>query len=87
MEQTSNYWNFIMNYLPNYSSDNRVLASDILFRYLDNDEVSEEDIIKIKEECNNIDAVIEELKRIDSMLLSEAMDAYFDKLKQACKRK
>lgn len=42
---TSNYWDFIMDYLPYYSSDNRVLKSDILFRFLDNDEIAEEDIV------------------------------------------
>ena len=49
---TSNYWDFIMAYLPYYSSDNRVLKSDILYRFLDNDEIAEEDIANIKGEYN-----------------------------------
>ena len=82
---TSNYWDFIMDYLPYYSSDNRVLKSDILFRFLDNDEIAEEDIVNIKREYKSIDAVIEELKRIDKALFSESMDAYYKDLKQSCK--
>ena len=39
-----NYWDFVMDYLPNYSSRDDVLKSDIFQRYIDGEDVCEEDI-------------------------------------------
>lgn len=80
MNNQANYWDFIAAYLPGYESDDRVLLSDILFRFLNNEEVNEKDIAYIKSELKNTDGVIAELKRIDLMLLSEAMDSYYEKI-------
>lgn len=80
MKNKSNYWDLIMDNLPCYSSDDRVLRSDILFRFIDNDEVADEDIANINREFKNRDEVIEELKRIDLILLKEAMDSYYNNL-------
>lgn len=43
MEYNTARWSFIEQYHPNYYSDDRVLLHEILFRYLDDDEVAEED--------------------------------------------
>lgn len=77
----SSYWDFVMEYLPCFSSDNRVLWSDILSRYLVGEEVDESDLRYIFENFKNRDEVVEELKRIDKILIGEAIDAYYDKLK------
>ena len=37
-------WKFIEDYLPNYSSRDDVLCDDILYRYIDGDEVCQDDI-------------------------------------------
>lgn len=39
-------WNFIAEYLPDYYSRSDVLRSDILFRFLDDDELWESDLNK-----------------------------------------
>ncbi len=36
------YWSFIETYLPDYSKWDDVLMSDILARFLDNEEIAEE---------------------------------------------
>lgn len=74
----TNYWTFIENYLPNYSSRGDVLWSDILMRYIDNEEVAKEDLKRIKEEIGlNKQTVVQELKRIDQLLFAESLNAYF----------
>lgn len=73
------YWDFIAEYLPNYYSDNRVLWSDICLRYLDDDEISEEDVAHIEKGYKNKMEVLEELKRIDKILWGEAIDAFYEK--------
>lgn len=44
MDNSNNYWDFIGAYLPNYSSNDNVFWSDILFRYVNDEEVSEDDL-------------------------------------------
>ena len=45
-------WRFIEDYLPNYSSRDDILRNDILFRYLDDDDVCDEDMQWIQAEFN-----------------------------------
>lgn len=82
MEQIgTGYWDFIMTYLPYYYSDDRVLRSDILFRYINNEDVNVEDICMIQKEYPTRQDVINELRRIDWMLLHEAIDAFKEQYK------
>jgi hypothetical protein len=69
------YWAFIEQYLPDYSSRDDVLHSDILTRYLDGEEVCEEDLPWIAELGTRED-VVAELIDIDSDLLQRALEAY-----------
>ena len=72
------YWSFIEAYLPNYSRRDDVLMSDILARFLDNEEIAEEDAEMIASVYgNNKDLVRQELLRLDKGLMAEAMEAYF----------
>lgn len=76
-----NYWEFIGQYLPKYHADNRVLMSDILFKYINDEEMSEEDIMYVEREYHNKDVVLKELKRLDLELLEESLDAFYKELK------
>ena len=71
------YLRFIEKYHPRYSSDDRVLLCDILFRYLSNDEVSNEDLKWIKDEFDSKKEVLQELKRLEINLFSEALGYYY----------
>lgn len=74
-ERAFAYWPFIEQYLPDYSSRDDVLHSDILTRYLDGEEVWEGDLPWIAELGTRED-VVAELIDIDSCLLQEAIEAY-----------
>lgn len=77
----SNIWGFIGEYLPNYHSRDDVLKSDILFRFIDGDEVIEEDRKWIKEEFgNDINAIKQECIRLDKIFVSEALDNFYEHL-------
>ena len=74
----SNLWHFIETYLPNYSSRDDVLRSDILYRYLTNDDVDEEDKKWIaKEFKNDFNAIKQECIRLDLKFLSESLETYY----------
>ena len=73
------YLNFIQRNHPNYSSDDRVLICDILFRYIDDDDVSPEDLIWIKKDFRTKEDVLKELKRLETSLFSEALDSFYYK--------
>ncbi|MBQ8222545.1 MAG: 6-phospho-beta-glucosidase [Bacteroidales bacterium] len=79
----SSYWEFIAEYLPYYSSDDRVLWSDILSRYLNGEEVSDEDLRCIYTSFKNREEVVEELIRTDLVLFEEAINAYYEPLKRS----
>lgn len=71
-------WRFIEEYLPNYSSRDDVLRDDILFRFVDGDDVSKEDLKWIEDEFkNDKNLVKEELIRLESRFMVEAMKAYW----------
>lgn len=72
------YWSFIEAYLPNYSRRDDVLMSDILARFLDDEEIAEEDADMINRVySNNKELVRKELLNLDKGLMAEAMEAYF----------
>jgi hypothetical protein len=74
-ERAFSYWPFIEEYLPDYYSSDQVLHSDILTRYLDGEDVSEDDLPWIAELGTRED-VVAELIDIDSDLLQRALEAY-----------
>lgn len=77
MEKDFSYLRFIENYHPRYSSDDRVLKCDILFRYLDGDEVSDDDLEWIRHDFADKKGVLDELKRMEVQLFSEALDNFY----------
>ena len=62
----SDLWSFIATNLPNYSSRDDVLRSDILFRFLNNEDVDESD----------------KQWRFDLKFLSESLESYYSRLAQ-----
>lgn len=73
------YWDTIMEYLPYYHKRDDVLLSDILARYIDDEEVCESDLKMIELEYGSEkQAVKEALFRLDSQLIIEAMRVMYD---------
>lgn len=88
-EATNNYtgyfWRFIEKYLPNYSSRDDVLRDDILFRFITNDEVCEEDLAWIANDFNSDKKLVkEELVRLETKFAEEALGAYYNQYHISC---
>ena len=76
---TDCFWNFIEEYLPNYSSRDDVLCDDILFRFITNDEVCEEDLVWIANDFNSDKSLVKaELVRLETKFAEEALTAYYE---------
>lgn len=76
-----NLWRFFEKYLPNYYSRDDVLLDDILFKYIDGDEVCEEDMKWIEVEFNSDKTLVkEELVRLETKFATEALRSYYDSL-------
>lgn len=71
-ELPNNYWNFIEKYLPNYTRRNDVLESDILTRYVENEEVDEDDLEWLPE---NKEEARKQLEELDVELYNESVEA------------
>lgn len=79
----SDLWSFIATNLPDYSSRDDVLRSDILFRFLNNEDVDESDKQWIKQEFgNDINLIKQECFRFDLKFLSESLESYYSRLAQ-----
>lgn len=74
---TCEHWSFIERYLPDYYSNENVLVSDILFRYLTGEEVSSSDQMWIQTEFNDRVEILAELIKIDTTLFSKLLTAYY----------
>ncbi len=76
----SDLYLFIADYLPNYYSRNDVLESDILFRFLTNEEINEYDKKWIKEEYgNDINAIKHRCIDLDKKFVEESLENYYKK--------
>lgn len=76
MESEHGYWDFIEKYLPDYYTNDLVLRSDILWRYVDNDDVDGSDKIWIEEEFATKTEIVEEIVRIETQLFENALRNY-----------
>jgi len=76
MERENGYWQLIEKYLPDYYTSDQVLRSDILWRYVDGEEVSDDDIEWIEAEFVDKREVLAEIARIESGLFTDAMTNY-----------
>lgn len=64
-------WHIIECFLPDYYHRNEVLRSDILQRYVDNEEVCEEDLDWLPK---SKEVALKELNELDQELLEESLD-------------
>ena len=73
-----NYWDVVSDNLPNYHRRDDVLESDILTRYLDGDEVNDDDLGWIANSFSGDGEVLLCLQELDTKLYSEALEACKD---------
>lgn len=78
-ERKSDYWNFISDYLPDYYTNDNVLLSNLLYRYLTEDDFEPEDKEMIESKYgSDKEKVRKYLCELDKSLMADAIDAYFD---------
>lgn len=81
MEEYSSLWGFICKYLPFYESRNDVLRSDILFRALNKEEISDDDLTMIADEYgNNLNLIKQECIKLDLEFLMESLEQFYTQL-------
>ena len=68
---------FLEEYLPDYYTDSDVCTLNILYKYLDKEELSSEDEEFILESFKSKEEIIEEVKRIEVDLFQEAVKEYY----------
>ena len=69
-------WRFIEEHLPNYYGRDDVLEDDILLRYLEGDDVAEEDIARIAADFGgDREAVRQYHTQLEARLYREAAEA------------
>ena len=80
METDLSYWRFIEEWHPKYYSDDRVFLCDILFRYLEKEDVDEDDKKWIAKDFNSDEEIVHELKRLEKDLYLVSLDNYYERL-------
>ena len=80
MKADMSYWRFVEEWHPKYCSDDRVLLCDILFRYLEKEDVDAGDKEWIAREFNSSEEIVRELKQLEKDLFSESLDNYYERL-------
>ena len=74
-------WQFIEDNLPDYYRRNDVLRDDILYRFLEGEEVCDDDLEWIEEEFHgDKNMVAEELRRLEAGFISESLESYYKNL-------
>ena len=78
---TDGFWRFIEEHLPNYYSRDEVLRSDILLRFVNDEEVCENDLIWITEEFKSDKTLVkEEIIRLEALFAKEALIVYYKQI-------
>lgn len=77
------FWRFIEKYLPNYCSRDDILLDDILTRFIEDDDVEEQDMIWIAEEFNcDKNIVKKKLAQLETRFAQEALSMYYCSLQK-----
>ena len=80
-ETYRSFWEFIAEWLPGYSSRNDVLESDILTRYVRDEEVWEEDLTWINQYYGgDKQLVAEHLMNLEAKFAKESLAAYYENM-------
>lgn len=78
-EKYSDFWDFIAEYLPGYTTSGNVLESDILRRFLDDEPLCYDDFLMIHATYNgNKEKVKDALVELETSLAHDALEAYYD---------
>lgn len=78
-ETYRSFWEFIAEWLPEYSSRDDVLESDILTRYVCNEEVWEEDLKWINQYYGgDKQLVVKQLINLETKFTKEALEAFYE---------
>ncbi len=74
-------WCFLENFLPNYYHRDDVLVSDILYRFITDDDVSDDDLEWIENEfASNKENVAKYLQKLDSNFFDEATRNFYSQI-------
>lgn len=76
MPRDDSYWDFIAKYLPDYTSNEDVAESDLLWRYIDNEEMYQHDIERLEKSYPTKKTMLNEIAKIETKLFKEAMEEY-----------
>lgn len=80
-ETYRSFWEFIAEWLPGYSSRDDVLESDILTRYVRDEEVWEEDLTWINQYYGgDKQLVAEQLMNLEAKFAKESLAAYYENM-------
>lgn len=78
-ETYRSFWEFIAEWLPEYSSRDDVLESDIFTRYVCNEEVWEEDLKWINQYYDgDKQLVVKQLIDLETKFTKEALEAFYE---------
>lgn len=77
---------FIEEYLPNYSSRDDVCELNILYKYIDGEELEDYDSEWIEDSFESKQEVIDEISRLEAKFLGEAVYEYHRQEYEASQR-
>lgn len=80
MKNINDIWGFIEEHYKGYYNSDAVLEHDILTRFIEGEDVSDNDIKLIKDKLNSADKISNRLIEITLKLISISVISYYDKL-------
>lgn len=80
MKDINDIWGFIEENYERYYNSHEVLEHDILTRFIEGEDVCEDDIKWIKDELNSADKINHRLIEITLKLISISVISYYGKL-------
>lgn len=74
-------WSFIEAYLPNYSHRDDVLWTDILLRFLTDEDVGKDDLERIECEFQSDKSLVKtELIKLEAQFAKEALEEFYGRI-------
>jgi hypothetical protein len=79
LSQYRSVMDFIERFLPDYYTNPQVLETDLLWRYIGDEELSPEDEKLYKEQFPDKKKALSELIEVESEILRECVEAFYNK--------